>query len=283
LVQDIHATPAPLHILVPTAPTICAATDASHLGMGRAWTLQTETSTHNCLWRTALPPELHHQLITSNNIDGFITINDLELAALILGATLATTVHSGFHHVLSGTDNTAACSWINKGSTTSLLAPAFLLHQLARLRRFQPFTLSAVYIPGLTNQVADCCSCLFSLSNDAFLAMMNTASPVQPSWKLVTPPTELLSLMNYALSNRLQPLASLQNDKIVPAHSGIFGLTSAKISDVIPNSPPSTIPYHYSRSSPIDTTLVPWLPVGLRSNLEQWRTPFEPWGRRSPH
>jgi hypothetical protein len=131
LVRDIHTKPTPLHAVVPMPPTLVATTDASQRGLGGAW----KTPTQNFLWRTTVPPALRTRLITDSNPTGSFTINDLELAASIIGATLA--CHSSpalYHHLLIGVDNTAACAWLNKGSTSSSSAPAFLLHQLARLR-----------------------------------------------------------------------------------------------------------------------------------------------------
>jgi hypothetical protein len=231
-----------------------------------------------------LPPTLQHRLITDSNPTGSFTINDLELAASIIGATMA--CHSSpalYHHLLIGVDNTAACAWLNKGSTSSSSAPAFLLHQLARLRRASQFSLSATYVPGHNNNIADCCSRLLHLSDTNFLAVMNSTFPVQPSWTLVTPPTELLSLMSCALLNRLQPLASTQNDKAVPPRPGTFGLPSARTCAVTPTCQPSPIPSPCYKFLPIDTETAHWLPVALQSNLEQWKMPFVASARRSPH
>jgi hypothetical protein len=85
LVNDIHTTPAPLHTVVPTAPTLLATTDASHLGMGGTWTSVIEGTPRHYLWRTPLSSPLQKQLITADNPGGSITINDLELSAILIG------------------------------------------------------------------------------------------------------------------------------------------------------------------------------------------------------
>jgi hypothetical protein len=56
---------------------------------------------------------------------------------------------------------------------------------------------------GNTNEVADCCSRLFSLHDDAFLEYMQTTFLVQPCWKLVTPPPDLTSLLSSTLLKQL--------------------------------------------------------------------------------
>jgi hypothetical protein len=43
------------------------------------------------------------------------------------------------------------------------------------------------------------------------------------------------------------------------------------------------IPSPYCKSLRTNTVPVQWLPAGLQSALEQWRAPFVPLGRRSPH
>jgi len=286
LLNDIHQRPAPLYTLVPTPPTCVATTDASQLGMGGAWTPIQSNPPANYLWRIPFPNTISQALVSCDNPMGHLSINDMELAALITGATLASTISpppTPYQTILLGTDNTAACSWINKGSTTSITPPAFLLHQLARLRRAHNFSLSACYIPGSTNTLADCCSRLFHLNDNDFLAYMNATHPVQPSWKLVHPPTELISSMTYALSNKLQPLVSPRSDKDTTTPPGTYGLPSAKTSTATHTSPTSPTQYHYYKSSPIATALVSWLPAVVASNLEQWKTPFVPWARRSPH
>jgi hypothetical protein len=182
LQHSIHDTPAPLHSLVPRTLTLVATTDASQQGMGGAWSPVTASTPRNFLWRSPFPSWIQRSIITQHNPNGTLSINDLELTALLVRATLAAqSSNVPYRHLLIGTDNTAACAWVNKGSTTSSSAPAFLLHQLARLRRSHCFKLSALYTPGSSNTVADCCSRMFHLSDNDFLAVMNASFPVQPS------------------------------------------------------------------------------------------------------
>jgi hypothetical protein len=68
-------------------------------------------------------------------------------------------------NVLLASDNTPTVSWATKGSTMTMSPPAYLLHTLAALRHAKPFSLTPCFTPGDTNQIADCCSCLFALSD----------------------------------------------------------------------------------------------------------------------
>jgi hypothetical protein len=185
--------------------------------------------------------------------------------------------------VVLGCDNVATVSWIQRGSTTSHAAPAYLLHSLANIRRQLPFTLNMLYTPGVTNTLADCCSRSFHMSNTAFLDHVNAAFPRQPSWQLVTPPTALLSNMNSALSRTLPPRALPPHDKPPRVPCGTSGLTSAFNCTSTPTYPKSRTLYPYSKYLPTDTAMGSWLPATLRCELERWKAPFAPLDRASPH
>jgi hypothetical protein len=123
------------------------------------------------------------------NPTGTITKSDLELTAVICGATLAaqhTPAHSHQYSLLA-MDNTPALTWLSKSSTNTNKAPAYLLQLLARLRREHDFRIAL----GTSNALADCCSRLFHLDDGMFLNYMNVNFPIQPSWTLVTPATSL--------------------------------------------------------------------------------------------
>jgi hypothetical protein len=162
-------------------------------------------------------------------------------------------------------------------------APAYLLHHLARLRCQLPFTIKPLYTPGDSNFLADFCSRLFHLDDDAFLKHLNTHYPVQPSWTLVTPPKEVLLPMNSALSKTLPPLAWPQNPNNAQTPPGICGRNSVKTYGVTRSLVTSLTQSLCYKSLRTATAQAWWLPAVLQSELEQWREPFMPWGRRSPH
>ncbi|MFN9979681.1 MAG: hypothetical protein ACK53Y_07200, partial [bacterium] len=122
---------------------------------------------------------------------------------------------------------------------------AFLLHHLANTRRAAPYTVQPLFIPGHTNQIADCCSRLLHLPDDAFLEYMNQRFPVQPSWTLVHPPKEQLLLMKSALFRKLPRLAFPQELSGPVTPQGPYGKTSAMTSTKTPHWPISTIPFHF--------------------------------------
>jgi hypothetical protein len=230
LANTAHLHPMPIVAVVPRCPTTLAATDASKQGMGGfVITPQHNGERRYDIWRAPFDTFIQKQLVSTDNPAGTVTNSDLELTSLLVGAYIAAHAASQPHpHIAIATDNTSAQSWLRSGSTTTINAPAYLLHTFTRLRRKLPFTVSPVYTPGLTNQLADCCSRLFHMDDDTFLEHMNNAFPVQPSWTLVTPPKEVLLQMNSALLRKLPPKEWRENSNELPTLPGICGPSSVK-------------------------------------------------------
>jgi hypothetical protein len=179
LATDASSLPTPIMTVVPRCPTIYAATDASKAGMGGFWVSHSPDGTPQfTAWRSPFSAHIQERLVTADNTTGTITNNDLELTALIVGASLAAAAAAHQHpHIAVATDNTSACAWASKGSTTTGKAPAYLLHTLTQLRRHRPFTLLPLYTSGDTNTLADCCSRSFHLSDAELLAHLNAMYP----------------------------------------------------------------------------------------------------------
>jgi hypothetical protein len=186
------------------------------------------TPSSNVLWRIPLLQHLRNQLCTAENPTGPITNSDLELAAIILGSTLAAQQDPHTHTpIILASDNTPAVAWATKGSTTSTATNAFLLRNLAQQWRKWNFDVTPYFTPGSTNIVADSCSHLFHLSDDNFLWHMNHHYLVQPSWTLARLTPEMLSEMNLMLSRKLQPLVLPTPAKMLTEPPGIYGPTFA--------------------------------------------------------
>ncbi len=184
LATDVLDHPVPLAHLVPMPPTFLGATDASKAGMGGFWlptTLHPPCSP--LVWRAPFSSNIQRALVSVTNPQGSVTNSDLELAALITGASIAAR-RSGVNPTVlqCAINNTPALAWTTRGSTSSITPPAFLLRHLAQVARQQNFALHAVYTPGLTNTLADFCSRSFHLSDHDFLRTVQQQYPTQPSW-----------------------------------------------------------------------------------------------------
>jgi hypothetical protein len=255
--------------------------------MGGFWVVppkQPSNAPQHFLWRAPVPKKYLAALGLLSQPQRFADKQRLRANGLAVTTILAANIIETPHpHILIASDNTPAVAWATKGSTTSIKAPAFLLHSLATFHHAIPFTFKPVFTPGHTNQIADCCSCSFALSDVSFLHNMNTAFPVQPSWKLAQLPSDLMSIMNSCVLGKLLREASITNVKMPITPPGTYGCNSASASTAIQNWPTLPTPYPFYKYLLSVTDSGPLLPVGLQSALERWSKPFVPWARRSPH
>ncbi len=288
IANDVAAHPVPLSQLVPAAPTFIGATDASKAGMGGFWIptySESPPSLAPFIWRAHFPPAVQAALVSFTNPGGALSNSDLELAALVTGANMVTPRPTGEApaRLLCAVDNTPTLAWSQRGSTSSLTAPAFLLRSLAQSARQSNFTLSAVYTPGASNSLADLCSRSFHLNDRDFLHAVQQQFPIQPSWTLAQPSSELLSHMNSSLFKQMPPWESVPHVPRPLTPPGLSGKKSVPPSTKMPTYTTPPIPSPSYVSSPDATALVSWLPAGLQSALARWKMPFVPLGRRWPH
>jgi hypothetical protein len=237
-------------------------------------------------WRYAWPEHVKQRLVSTVNPSGDLSINDLELAAIVTasGTQIAHTPSMINHsHTCIATDNTAAHAWVNRGSPTSNTAPAFLLRQLAWDCRRQDVSIQAVYTPGSSNTVADLLSRSFALSDSELLTVLSQAAPSQRPWRLVTPLAATISTVSLALSSKFPPQGLPLHNKDPTTPHGLSGPNSARTCTVTPSYKTSVNHCPSSRYLLTDTEWEPWLPPALLSKLEQWNQPFVPLGRRWPH
>ena len=286
LLQQLTAVPVPIAMTVPHAPHFWGATDASREGLGGFWLPSTlAPNTPPCAWRYRLPHDLMDNLVTASNPSGTINNSDLELAALVLGhdTQLSHNPTLPYTCTMLGTDNIAAKTWLSKGSTTTTGPPAFLLRHLAGTCRKKNAVLQPLFIAGQTNTIADFLSRSFHLTDDEFLTRLQLLAPLQPPWRLVTPPATSTYEMNLALSRQLRDLPSQLAALTPTTPHGQSGLASAWISPATPSSATYTTPFLSCKYSLHGIAWEHWLPPPLQSALARWKAPFVPWGRRSPH
>jgi hypothetical protein len=286
LLHSLHTHPVPITSLVPHAPHYIGTTDASQWGMGGCWfpTILAQDS-QPCLWRNPLPAHITSNIITAANLTGTINNSELELAAAILGhaTQLESTPPAPYTSTYLGTDNTPTQAWLTSGSVSSIKPTAYLLRRLATDCRRANATLTSIFLPGCTNTIADFLSRSFHWSDADLLNRMQYLFPVQPPWKLVTPPEHLVSEVNLALLSRLPDTAFPPPVSPAMTLRGPCGPSSVTPFIKTPGYQTwkTLCPSYNSMLS--DTEWARWLPPALLSKVERWKQPFVPWGRRSPH
>jgi hypothetical protein len=306
--RDLASRPTRLFELVPQAPTIIGAHDASGVGAGGVWlptsssvsraaplltlgspslvdapttTLVVPTASVPILWRLQFPVDISRRLVSFSNPTGDINNSDLELAGGVLHDDVAAHCFDIRERTTrSNTDNSATLFWHRKGSVTTKSPPAYLLRLSALHQRHHRYLPLKDYLPGDRNTMADDASRLFSLSNAALLKYFNTRYPQKQSWHLWTPRPPMTSAVILALSSARSNLGFLQAAPAAPMDIGTSGPRSASASPSILPWRTSKIQWRSSKSLPIDIVTDPLPLPGNRSDLEQWRMPYGVLGKR---
>jgi hypothetical protein len=177
LAQELSSRPTRWGELVDSDPVFIGAVDASGIGMGGVW-FHYANHTAPLLWRSRFDPAITNNLVSATNKQGAITNSDLEQTGLVLQQdVLAQCYDIRECTVCALTDNTAALSRDQHGSTSTNAPSAYLcrlsaLHQRAFRYRFQ-----SSYIPGPLNVMADALSRRWDLDDSQLLAHFNSVFP----------------------------------------------------------------------------------------------------------
>ena len=108
LVASLATRPTHLREIRPHPPTWIGATDASLTGMGGVYH-SLNGDWH--VWRIPFSTAIRANILTDKNQAGFLTINNLELAAYIAHLHLFAPRMAPLEHIYTGVDNTAAEIW----------------------------------------------------------------------------------------------------------------------------------------------------------------------------
>ena len=282
IADSLRDRPTRLHELVPDTPAFVGACDACQSGMGGVWFRNTGTvPTQPMLWRSRFPPSVQATLVTSDQPHGTLSISDLELAALIAHKNVLARTHDIAEQTLwMATDNRAALSWSEKGSSTSTSARAYLLRLDALQQRHFRFVPSYSHIAGKANVMADDASRLWHLSDADLLSHFTHHYPQASPWRMLTLSPETNSSLLGALFRRRPASVSLASVPPPPPPRGGSGPLSVTASPWIPRPCPPT-PCPCSKCLHNNCATVPSPAVDLYG-LVRWKKPFAPWARRTP-
>jgi hypothetical protein len=287
LADSLQDRPTRLQELVAQPPCLHGTSDASGRGMGGTIlppANATAGSSPPLVWRLRFPADVQCNLVSAANPKGTITNSDLELAATIIQHdAICYTYDVREHTIHTSTDNQATQVWQQRGSTTTNAVPAFLLRLQAIHQRFHRYVPMHSYLPGELNTMADDASRLWNLNDNELLTHFNATYPQPRSWHLYQPRPEMLSAVICALHRQRSQPASFLVEPKQPTTIGTIGFGSANPSKWIHTSKTSTNRLPCFKSTSSDTASEPLRPVASLSDLEQWRTRYEPLARRSRH
>ena len=178
--------------LVPHDPHYIGYVDSSKSAVGGVWTSGTK-QIQPTVWRLKWPAQIQQQLISASNKAGNLTINDLELAGILLAwLVLEKITPPSLQHAHTGIfcDNNSAVAWMQKKSTSTSTIAGHLLRAIALRQHTNKSTpLQVLHIPGKENSMADVASRsfndnIFKTSNQNFLQNFSKLFPLQTnSWK----------------------------------------------------------------------------------------------------
>ncbi len=284
LAASLCTRPTHLAELVPENPSLLGATDAAKAGMGGVFF--DTSSGRGYFWRAPFPDDIGANLASVQNPTGPITNSDLEQAAWLGQLDVMACNFPVCHATLANvSDNIATVSRAKKGAVATPGAASYLCqlssdHQ--REHRYCPLT---AYIPGPANVMADDCSRLVHLTNDAFRTHMNQSYPQAEPWTQLALRPEMLSTLNSALRLTPQKLPLCPRPAPLSRASGPTGSPSVAPTATPPTSPtsltkkPSSVT---SSCSPPDAATPGPAAAANLSGLRQFQPRSNTWERGSP-
>jgi hypothetical protein len=232
--------------LVTNYPDYVGHSDACGLGCGGTWTSGLKPI-EPILWQYEWPDDIKHALISDHNPNGSLTINDLELAGLVLNwlaLECQTNIHLAFHHIGAFCDNTSAVSWTHKLRTSKSRVAGRLLRMLGlRIHARQASSLLPVHIAGSDNTMADIVSRAFKsgkffMANSNLVSYFNKNFPFDKnnSWTEFQIPIALISRVTSCLRDEQLHMELLLKLPGIARSTGVTGATMLRCSSAIPSS-----------------------------------------------
>ena len=304
LQSTLGERPTRLFELVPTAPSLVGAHDASGHGAGGVWfspsahpratvllaqTISPSTTSRRTwpsdspiVWRTAFPPNIIDRLCTHDNPRGDLNNSELELAGSYLHHDVAAQCFDVRERTIrSATNNLATLFWSRRGSVTTTSPTATLLRQAAMHQRFHRYIQLKDYVPGRENLLADDASRLSHMSDADFLSHFNVNYPQKQPWLLYRPSPAILSSAISALRSKMSQPASFL---LLPAPlqvTGSSGPPSVRpLASILPFARSRTLS-HTSKSLHSVTGADTSTPQDVLSVVAPWKVPYGALARRS--
>ena len=292
IIQYMKKNPSSVLQLVKNWPDYIGHSDACKLGAGGTWGNGLK-QIEPFLWQVEWPQAVQRELITDSNPDGSITINDLELAGMVLNwlaLECQADIPLAYHHIGAFCDNTSAVSWSLKLRTSKSKIAGRLIRLLGlRMHARQASSLMSLHIAGTNNQMADVVSRAFK--NGTFfhaqshlVDYFNKNFPLQKqnSWKEFLLPTDLVSRVISCLLGKPSPMASLLRLPVIDKNTGAIGVNTLLSSGLIPSCLMHLIPKKIKSSVPSElTSEQERMAEELRSKFKPLRTLSRPLARPS--
>jgi hypothetical protein len=235
------------------------------------------------LWRKRFPQEVTEAVVSWANPTGTLTNSDLEQAGLVCHPDILAQQHDVRERTICVlSDNTAAISRDNRGSTSTNAASSYLCRLAALHQRAYRYRLRSSHIPGSLNVMADILSRRWELSDSQLLAHFDTTFPQALPWQLCQLRSEMNSSATQALWKERCSLDFLSDETLPPLPTGTSSWSSVNNLAWRPTLPRTKIQSLGCKSSLSEYEMAGFLPAANLSDLERWRTPSYSLHRRTP-
>ena len=166
-------------------------------------------------------------LVSSSNPTVYVTINDLEIGALLMQILIFAPRMSPLAHIHMYVNNTATQVWSNRGSVSTASSVGKILWDLSLEDRQKYIHASIVRVPVEYNKMADAASRLTHLPYRQLISHFRTHFPQSKPWRMLPLPSTCRWKLINILNNKPSQRFSLQTSsrKILPP--GANGVTSA--------------------------------------------------------
>ena len=236
VIRHMEKNPTSVLQLVTDYPSYIGYSDSCGIGTGGTWSSGVE-SLPPFLWKLEWPLDIKNNLVTESNPDGQISMNDLELAGMVLNIfALECNVQSLRHkHIASFCDNTSAVAWTQRLRTSRSKVAARLLRIISiRLHQRQASSLLPMNIAGEDNKMADVVSRSFKggqyfSASSNIVDYFNSNFPLTQnnSWREFQIPSELVSLVISSLRGEQLPMEWFLRPPKIGKNTGCTGAITA--------------------------------------------------------
>ena len=140
--------------------------------------------------------------MSSSNPTGDVTINNLDLGALLVNILLFASRMSPLAHIHTYVNNMAAQGWANRGSVRMASSVGNILREISLAARLQHIHASVGSFPGEENKMADAASRLTHLPESQFISHFRTHFPHNNPWSPPPLPYACKQLITNMLHNK---------------------------------------------------------------------------------
>ncbi len=223
IIQEVAARPTHVLELMPGDADFIGFVDACKTGVGGVWLSGKKDLAHPVVWHLEWPEDIRNQLISKDNPNGTITINDLEMAGVLLHwLVLEQLVPSSslrHTHIAIFCDNKSTVHWTYKLNSKASIIAQHLLRALGlRQHKHRASPLACASIAGINNTMADVASRSFTnpnFKNKPFLTTFAALFPLpqNASWhefhltaRLISPVISCLRGRQLSMESWTRPL-----------------------------------------------------------------------------